>query len=134
MSVFSMGSTILRSLFSPPATRRYPTKLKEPRSVPGTRGRILIDVERCIFCMLCQKRCPTDAILVSKPQKEWTIERLRCCSCNACVEVCPTKCLTMDEHYSPVTVTRDKDAFRQAPKPPAAAAPAEGGDTPGAAG
>ncbi len=116
MPVFKMTRTVLKNLFSRPATRRYPQKIKEARHVPGSRGRIGIDIEKCIFCMLCQKRCPTDAIVVTKTIKEWNIDRLRCCSCNACVEVCPTKCLWMEEQYSPATVTREKDYFRQKPK------------------
>jgi len=118
MSVFVMTTIILRNLFSPPATRRYPTRVKEPHYAAGSRGHIEIDIETCIFCGACAKRCPTDAIIVTKPDREWNIDRLRCCTCNACVEVCPKKCLAMGVHYTKPTVTRDKDVFRQAPKPP----------------
>ena len=52
---------------------------------------------------------------MTKAQKEWNIDRLRCCTCNACVEVCPVKCLRMDNRYSAVTTTRDKDVFRRTP-------------------
>jgi ech hydrogenase subunit F len=127
MAVLKMTGTILRSLFSRPATRLYPTRVKEARHVPGTRGRIEIDIERCTMCQLCQKRCPTDAIVVTRAAREWTIDRLRCCSCNACVEACPPGCLTMDEHYPAPTVTRDKDAFRQAPRPPRPTTAEKGG-------
>ena len=118
MSVFGMAKTTLNNLFNTPATRRYPTRVKEPHRTERTRGRIEIDIEACIFCGACARRCPTDAIIVTKPQREWNIDRLRCCTCNACVEVCPVKCLSMDNRYSPVTATRDKDIFRQAPRPP----------------
>jgi formate hydrogenlyase subunit 6/NADH:ubiquinone oxidoreductase subunit I len=119
MSVFVMTRTVLRNLFSRPATRRYPGHEKEPHRAPRSRGHIAIDIDVCIFCGACAKRCPTDAIIVTKPVKEWNIDRLRCCSCNACVEVCPVKCLTMDNRYTSPTVTRDKDIFRQPPKPAA---------------
>jgi ech hydrogenase subunit F len=117
MSVFKMTGVILRNLFGRPSTRLYPFQPAEPSRAPGARGRIAIDIETCIFCMRCQKRCPTDAILVRRPEREWTIDRLRCCSCNACVEVCPVHCLSTEGRYSPVTVTRDKDSFRQKPRP-----------------
>jgi ech hydrogenase subunit F len=120
MSVFKMTASVLANLFSRPATRLYPQKLKKPHHAPKARGRIGIDIETCIFCMLCQKRCPTDAIVVTRSAKEWNIDRLRCCACNACVEVCPVKCLWMEETYSPPTVTREKDYFRQKPKEPPA--------------
>jgi len=117
MSVLGMTRTTMQNLFSRPSTRRYPTKVKEPHRTPKSRGRIQIDIEACIFCSACAKRCPTDAIIVSKPDKVWEIDRLRCCTCNACVEVCPKKCLDMDFRYTAPTVTKDKDIFRQAPRP-----------------
>ena len=124
MSVFGMTRITLKNLFTRPATRLYPTRQKEAWRTPRSRGSIAIDIERCSFCGACAKRCPTDAIIVTKPQKEWNIDRLRCCTCNACVEVCPVKCLSMDNRYTPPTVTRDKDIFRQAPKPPKEPEPA----------
>ena len=108
-----MSRTIARNLFSRPATRLYPTREKVPHRAARSRGRIEIDIEVCIFCGACAKRCPTDAIIVLKPGKEWNIDRLRCCTCNACVEVCPKKCLGMANGYTPPTVTRDRDIFRQ---------------------
>jgi ech hydrogenase subunit F len=118
MSVFAMTRITLRNLFTRPATRRYPSRVKEPHHSARSRGRIEIDIEACIFCSACSKRCPTDAIIVSKVDKEWNIDRLRCCTCNACVEVCPKKCLGMANRYTPPTVTKDKDIFRQKPRPP----------------
>jgi ech hydrogenase subunit F len=130
MSVFLMTRTVLRNLFSRPATRLYPTRLKEPHRASKSRGHIVIAIDICIFCGACAKRCPTDAIVVTKPRKEWSIDRLRCCTCNACVEVCPVKCLSMDSRYTAPTVTRDKDIFRQPPltagEPRAAGAPPTG--------
>jgi len=123
MSVFVMTRTVLRNLFSRPATRPYPGREKEAHRAPRSRGHIEIDIDVCIFCGACAKRCPTDAIIVTKPQKEWNIDRLRCCACNACVEVCPVKCLSMDNRYTVPTVTRDKDIFRQPPKPAKEPAP-----------
>jgi ech hydrogenase subunit F len=117
MSVFGMSRTVLRNLFTRPATRLYPGRVKESHRSEKSRGRIEIDIEACIFCGACAKRCPTDAIIVTKPDREWNIDRLRCCTCNACVEVCPKKCLTMANRYTAPTVTRDKDIFRQAPRP-----------------
>jgi ech hydrogenase subunit F len=111
MAVFGMTRTVLRNLFSRPATRLYPSRMKEAHRSERSRGRIAIDIGACIFCGACAKRCPTDAIVVTKAAREWTIDRLRCCTCNACVEVCPTKCLSMENRYTPPTATKDRDAF-----------------------
>jgi ech hydrogenase subunit F len=118
MSVFGMTRITIRNLFSRPATRLYPAREKVPHRAERSRGHIEIDIDACIFCGACAKRCPTDAIIVTKPAREWNIDRLRCCACNACVEVCPVKCLRMDAAYTAPTVTRDKDVFHAAPKPP----------------
>jgi len=121
MSLLGMSRTVLGNLFSRPATRRYPSPRREPHGFPGSRGKLAIDIDSCIFCSACVKRCPTQALIVKKPDREWSIDRLRCCTCNACVEVCPVSCLTMQTSYTPPTVTRDKDVFVQPPKPEAPA-------------
>jgi ech hydrogenase subunit F len=130
MSVFGMTRTVIRNLFSRPATRRYPRPVREAHRMQRTRGSIVIDIEACIFCSACAKRCPTDAIVVTKAERDWTIDRLRCCTCNACVEVCPKKCLAMDTRYTPPTATKDRDSFRQAPKPASPGPAGSGGDSP----
>ena len=114
MSLFSMTRPLVRSLFRKPATRLYPF---EPAPVqPLRRGRIVIAVEDCVFCGMCSRKCPSDAIEVSRPAKTWAIDRLRCISCGYCVEVCPKKCLAMETAYTGPTFTKDTDLFRQKPK------------------
>lgn len=97
-----MTRATLESLFKKPATIRYPAERKPVYA--GTRGRIALDESKCILCMICDKRCPTQAISVDRTGKTWAIDRLRCIQCNFCVEVCPKKCLVMETMYSePVT-------------------------------
>ncbi|MBP7603521.1 MAG: 4Fe-4S dicluster domain-containing protein [Spirochaetes bacterium] len=123
MSFLSMGKNVARNLFEGPATRRYPKEKREYG--PGSRGMIGIDIEACIFCGLCSRRCPTGALTVRKDPREWEIDRLRCIFCGYCVEVCPKKCLAMANHYSPgVTVREDAVHMeRQAPRPAKEAPP-----------
>ena len=75
----------------------YPKKKRV--FVPMSRGKVEVNINECIFCGMCDRRCPTYAIVVTKAQKEWQIDRLKCCTCNLCVEICPTKCLRMDNQY-----------------------------------
>ena len=109
MSFFSMSKVVLKSLFQKPSTRNYPHDAAQPMA--GSRGRIAIAAEQCIYCGLCAKKCPTAALSVKKPEKEWAIDRLRCIVCGYCVDVCPKKCLTMKTSYSPPTITKDKEIF-----------------------
>jgi ech hydrogenase subunit F len=82
----------------------YPQR---PRAYSAaTRGKVENEIEKCIFCRLCEKNCPTAAIGVSKEKKEWEIDSLKCCTCRRCVEVCPKKCLLMHNVYFPSVTGR----------------------------
>jgi len=94
---FTMAKRILKSLASGPATLRYP---HEPaKRYDASRGHIEIKIEDCIFCGLCSKNCPADAIEVSKDDRTWEIDRFRCIICNSCVEACPKDCLSTSNVY-----------------------------------
>jgi formate hydrogenlyase subunit 6/NADH:ubiquinone oxidoreductase subunit I len=115
---FGISKTITQSLFGKPATLMYP---QVPRVYSeATRGKVENEIEKCIFCRLCEKNCPTDAILVSKEKKEWQIDSLKCCTCRRCVEVCPVKCLLMHNVYFPSVTERPAGLYLiiQPPKPP----------------
>ena len=110
MYIFEMGKIVLKNLFSKPVTERYPFV---PQKHPvGARGKVNIEIDKCIFCGICQRKCPTASIVVTKEPKTWTIDRMRCVSCNACVEVCPKKCLALDVMYSPCVVKQGAETFK----------------------
>lgn len=95
----SMMRTTLKNLVSKPATRKYPA---EPVLLPeGERGRVVYDMSKCIFCGLCEKRCPTNAITMDKPNKRQSVSRAKCIACGVCVESCPTDAIQMRPEYSP---------------------------------
>lgn len=99
MKLFTMTKTVTKNLVKGPATLMYPKRKRIFTRI--TRGRIENDINNCIFCGICSKRCPTYAIVVTKERKEWQIDRLKCCACNLCVEICPKKCLLMENQYAP---------------------------------
>lgn len=93
MALFSIFKTIAGSAVKKPSTLAFPL---EPKPVfDRTRGRVENNISACVFCGMCQRKCPTGAIEVTRSEGRWSIERLRCIQCNACVDVCPTKCLSM---------------------------------------
>ncbi len=123
MSIGKMSKTVLKSIFGKSACLMYPIVSRQ--FVEGTRGQISIDSAQCIYCGICQKKCPTDAIVVEKKkslkdsagvvqesgQNLWQIDRLRCITCNYCVEACPKKCLHMDRKYSASCVSKETELY-----------------------
>ncbi len=103
-----MTKTVTKNLLSGPATLMYPKKKRS--FTPITRGRVEVNINECIFCGMCSRRCPTYAITVTKDCKEWQIDRLKCCTCNLCVEICPKKCLSMEIQYAPALTLAEKTA------------------------
>ncbi|MHB1484278.1 MAG: 4Fe-4S dicluster domain-containing protein [Saccharofermentanales bacterium] len=111
MNIMNFTKTILHNLFMRPVTRPYPAT---PRIYQDrTRGHIRIDIETCIFCSLCEKKCPVSVITVKRDEKSWEIERLGCIQCGACVEVCPVKCLYMMQTYTQPDAQKPFDKFYQ---------------------
>lgn len=108
MSLFPMAGTVIKNLFSRPATRLYPFVKREPFA--GTRGHVEIDFSQCIHCGICSKRCPTHAIAVDRAKKEWKIDHLACVICGNCALVCPKKCLSIKEASSHAVKRTDKAA------------------------
>ena len=86
-----MISEALSNLFRKPATRLYPFTVREPFA--RTRGSIAMREAECIFCGICQLKCPSKALTVVRAAKTWQVDQLRCLACMRCVEVCPKKCI-----------------------------------------
>jgi ech hydrogenase subunit F len=83
----------LRNLVSRPATRLYPIEIREPFA--GARGTLEYDLDSCVFCGLCAKRCPAAAITCIREDKFFAIEQLTCIACGVCVDVCNKNSLSL---------------------------------------
>ena len=56
MGSFKLAKMTMRSLFSKPATVRYPYEKRDiERLFPAMRGHVVNDVEACIMCGMCQR-------------------------------------------------------------------------------
>jgi formate hydrogenlyase subunit 6/NADH:ubiquinone oxidoreductase subunit I len=111
--------TIVRQLFSKPATNLFPAKyapestlgllekvakqevaLNPPVTVPPKfRGKIAYDRENCIGCQQCVKICPTRAIEWLPEEKKVKVFISRCCFCAQCVDICPVHTLAMTDEF-----------------------------------
>ena len=57
--------------------------------------KLICDQDDCIYCGLCAKNCPCDALEVDRKEKIWKVDDDACVKCGACVDKCPKKCLTI---------------------------------------
>lgn len=118
-----MTKSVLKSLFSRPATLMYP---KTPaKKFAGTRGHLENDINRCIFCGACQRKCPAVAIKVDRAARTWELDVFRCVSCGACVDACPVKCLRMEKDYTAPTTEHSIKVVLKPEKQATAPAPAQ---------
>lgn len=93
----TMFSTIVKNLNHGPRTRLYPA---EKRELPaGCRGHIEWDMEKCVFCTLCAKRCPANAISVDRKGKTLVFNPFRCIVCESCLEGCAKDAISLFEHW-----------------------------------
>lgn len=53
------------------------------------------DFDLCVYCTLCAKKCPEEAITVNRKEKQWTLNKDKCISCGLCQQNCPKKCIVM---------------------------------------
>ncbi len=109
MAYFTMAKLALKWAIQPPVTRRYPFTPR--RALPNSRGQLVFIKDKCVYCTVCAKKCPTRALTVNRSAKKWGIERLQCISCGYCVEVCPKHCLELSTDHGKPTVTKDKETY-----------------------
>jgi len=85
---------VITSLLKKPFTTKYPKeKLKVPKRF-RTRMHNW-SREKCIWCKLCERSCPTEAITIDKNKKTYQVNLSKCIFCKVCEEVCPTDAINL---------------------------------------
>ena len=67
--------------------------------------------EECVYCTLCAKNCPEEAITVDRDARTWTLDESKCVKCGTCVSKCPKKCLHFEEAEEGVVFNADNCVF-----------------------
>lgn len=62
---------------------------------PRGDGKPVSDPSVCVYCTLCAKKCPGQAIEVNRAEKTWKLDEEKCIGCGACVDNCPKKCIVI---------------------------------------
>ena len=65
--------------------------LKAEENDMGVKGGVspTWNVDKCIYCGVCQAVCPTKAITLDKKAKTFEIDRDKCIYCGKCIKSCP---------------------------------------------
>jgi ech hydrogenase subunit F len=106
-----MLPTVMKNLFSRPATRRYPfLDMREP--FPEARGRLLFDANKCDLCGDCTRVCPADAISVDTGGQELHYDPFKCIYCATCVQTCLQRAISMDNHYTPPRYQKAEETYK----------------------
>ncbi len=86
----------------------------------ATRGRIVVDIERCKGCELCASVCPHSGIRMSETFNSrgyrpatWVASGAECTGCATCAVICPDAAITV---YRETVQTVQSDR-RPAPAP-----------------
>lgn len=60
----------------------------DSKAAPADDGDLTC-ADSCVFCGLCAKACPADAIKVDRKEKLWEVDTESCIKCGACIDKCP---------------------------------------------
>ena len=100
---------------------------KEAAAADDGDGPLTCDKETCVYCGLCAKECPVDALNVQrKPEKIWEVNEDECIKCGACIDKCPKDSLSFGGAAAAEAPKAEEPAKEEAPaEEPAKEAPAE---------
>ncbi len=63
-------------------------ELKKNDVIINKKGRVIMDIEKCIDCGACISLCPTDALHMDERELlEYSLEK--CIGCLLCIDSCP---------------------------------------------
>ncbi len=70
-------------------------KAEENGAGAAAGGKPVMDAEKCVYCTLCAKKCPQEAIQVDRKEKIWKLDEEKCVECGICAGACPKKAIEM---------------------------------------
>ncbi len=87
---FSTGRSGINLLLDIPEDKinSITEELKKNDVIVNKKGRVIVDIEKCIDCGACISLCPTDALHMDERELlEYSLEK--CIGCLLCIDSCP---------------------------------------------
>ena len=56
---------------------------------PRDDGKPVQDPAKCVYCTLCARNCPMEALTVDRKAKTWELNEEACIGCGTCATACP---------------------------------------------
>ncbi len=66
-----------------------------PAVQPRGDGKPAQDPAKCVYCTICARKCPGEALTVDRAAKTWTLDEDKCVSCGTCADVCPKNAIVL---------------------------------------
>ena len=66
-----------------------------PAVEPRGDGKPAQDPSKCVYCTICARKCPGEALTVDRAAKTWTLDEDKCVGCGTCADVCPKKAIVI---------------------------------------
>ena len=72
-----------------------PTEEAAPKVRARGDGKPAQDPEKCVYCTICAKKCPGEALTVDRKEKTWKLDEDKCVACGTCADVCPKNAIVL---------------------------------------
>ena len=84
-----------------PAAPAAPKAEAKPAVAAGTvikprdDGKPVQVPSKCVYCTICAKKCPGEALTVDRKEKVWKLDEDKCVACGTCADVCPKNAIVL---------------------------------------
>ena len=93
------GDLLVSGTFVKAAPKRpAPKPAEAPKAdapKPRDDGKPVQDPATCVYCTICARKCPVQALSVDRKEKTWVLDEEKCVGCGTCAEACPKKAIVL---------------------------------------
>ena len=80
---------------APAAAKEEATAPAAPAVKPRGDGKPAQDPDKCVYCTICARKCPGEALTVDRKEKTWKLDEDKCVACGTCADVCPKNAIVI---------------------------------------